>query len=507
MGKARTDRSEERQDAPLSVRLRNWLPGLSLLALSGLLALQAFAYGARLTLSLGPRVILEPWLLRQGYVLYEETADLHSPLLPLLLSAVWPLFPDGLTMAKTVLVVVVSVATCLTYLAGKRDAGWMGGVWAAWFFVVWSPTFVFGKLWHEAFLTPLYSLILLSYDPAAMRRSPRSLLWLGFLGGAAIMIKQHAVVVLAALVLWNALAGRRRGRSVRAILHDTMLIGLAALLPLIAFIAYQLARAGTLRGLLYWTLGYNLTGPYHEMAALRPMLSQVGTMASVALLLPAALLHWMAGPRQDEGAWLRLGWGLILLATSVVTAYPRFHFFHLQPALPILAWLSVQTLAAALRGHGTSRTFAAGTALALSLYWALTAGAGYRAVLEQEEQYVYEYSNLIPVAEEVLRHTAPGERIFIFPDDEATANLYYLTGALPPKPWIFTYPWYMMDWVEEEILSHLETDPPDWIVSFPERWDIEDHAPRVMDYIAKAYRQDTPLTWEQGQGWLLQRKN
>jgi len=244
-------------------------------------------------------------------------------------------------------------------------------------------------------------------------------------------------------------------------LHDTLLIGLAALLPLIAFVAYQVARAGTLRGFLYWTLGYNLAGPYRAMAALCPSLRQLGTVASAALLLPAAFLRWIEGPRQDEGEWLRLGWGLVLLVTSAVTAYPRFHFFHLQPALPILAWLSVRTLASALRGQRAARTFVAGVAVALSLFWALTAGAGYRAILGQEQQYVYEYSDLIPLAEQVLRHTAPGERVFVFPDDEATANLYYLTHTLPPTPWIFAYPWHMMDWVEERILDHLETRPPE----------------------------------------------
>lgn len=263
------------------------------------------------------------------------------------------------------------------------------------------------------------------------------------------------------------------GRPVRAILHDTLLIGLAALLPLIAFVAYQVARAGTLRGFLYWTLGYNLAGPYRAMAALCPSLRHLGTVASAAFLLPAALLRWIGGPRQDEGEWLRLGWGLVLLVTSAVTAYPRVHFSHLQPALPILAWLSVRTLASALRGQRAARTFIAGVAVALSLFWALTAGAGYRAVLGQE----HEYSDPVPLVEQVLRHTAPGERVFVFPDDEATANLYYLTHTLPSTPWIFTYPWYMMDWVEERILDHLETRPPEWILYFPERWSIEQHAP------------------------------
>jgi hypothetical protein len=120
-----TDRLGRKHRDPADLGMRRWLPWLVLLAL------QAFAYAAGLPLSLGPRVILEPWLLRQGYLLYEEIADLHSSLLPLLLSAVMPIFPDGLTMAKTVLVLTVSLSTFLTFLAGKRDAGWVGGLWAA----------------------------------------------------------------------------------------------------------------------------------------------------------------------------------------------------------------------------------------------------------------------------------------------------------------------------------------------------------------------------------------
>jgi len=32
-------------------------------------------------------------------------------------------------------------------------------LWAAGFFVVWSPAMNFGKLWHESFLAPLYVLL------------------------------------------------------------------------------------------------------------------------------------------------------------------------------------------------------------------------------------------------------------------------------------------------------------------------------------------------------------
>lgn len=82
-------------------RARNWLPLLVLAGLSGLLIFQAYAYYYRLPLSLGPRVILQPWLLQHGFIMYENIVDMHSPLMPMILAALVPLIPNGLRTRKT----------------------------------------------------------------------------------------------------------------------------------------------------------------------------------------------------------------------------------------------------------------------------------------------------------------------------------------------------------------------------------------------------------------------
>lgn len=490
----------------LKASIQKWLPLVALPGLLGLLVLQARAYTYKLPLSLGPRVILQPWLLRRGFTMYENIADLHSPLMPLLIATLTPLIPDGLTLAKLVLVALLSLSTVLTFVVGWHKTGWLGGLWAACFFVVWSPTFGFGKLWHESFLTPLYLLLFLVYDASATRRSARSCLLIGFLGGIAVLLKQHAALVFAAFVVWNAFTTWHFHRSGSKLVRELGLMGLAAMLPVAAYTVYQYARVGSLGSFLYWTIGYQVTSDYASLAAQPPTIAQIGIIASSCLLVPAAIFCGVESKRKRDKTWLHLGLGLILLATSSATAYPLFSFFHLQAALPMLALVSALTLAYVLRPGIPGRFFALGIALALSAFWLITAGSAYRPVPDtQAPQFIWEYSDLVPLAQEVRQYIGPTDCIYIFPDDEATANLYYLLRCSPPRFWIFHYPWYMLDWIRDRIMETLDADPPEWIAYFPGRWDAENRAPEIMDYLQDHYRREATFQWAQGEMWLMGR--
>ena len=485
--------------------IQKWLPLVALSGLLGLLVFQAWAYYYKLPLSLGPRVILQPWLLWRGFTMYENIADLHSPLMPLLIATLRPLIPDGLTLAKLVLIALLSLSTLLTFVAGWRKTGWLGGLWAACFVVVWSPTFGFGKLWHESFLTPLYLLLFLLYDASPTRRSARSCLLIGFLGGTAVLFKQHAAVVFSAFVVWNAFTTWYFHRSGSKLLRELGLTALAAVLPVSAYAMYQYAQAGSLSSFLYWTIGYSVTSDYASLAAQLPTISQLGVIVSSCLLIPAAIFCAIESKRTGDKTWLHLGLGLILLGTSSITAYPLFSFFHLQAALSMLALVSALTLAYVLRPGIPGRLFALGIALALFAFWLITTGSAYRPVLDaQAQQFIWEYSDLVPLAQEVRQYIGPTDCIYIFPDDEATANLYYLLRCSPPKFWIFHYPWYMLDWIRNRILVTLNADPPEWIAYFPGRWDGENRAPEIMDYLHH-YRREATFQWAQGEVWLLER--
>ena len=156
--------------------LLSYLPWLGLAAL---LLYQAWLFYFKMTLSLGPRVIFEPWALRNGYFIYENITDLHSPLMPWLLAVLGYIVPNGLRLAKLTLVGLLSLSTLFTFLVARRHSGVWAGLAAAALFVLWAPAIGFGKLWYEAFLAPAYLVYLLAYKSSVQ---PRTYKWWLFWG-------------------------------------------------------------------------------------------------------------------------------------------------------------------------------------------------------------------------------------------------------------------------------------------------------------------------------------
>ena len=476
---------------------------------------QALAYCYALPLSLGPRVVLQPWLMRQGYLLYEHIADEHPPLMNLLLSAVQPLGSDSLAVAQIVTVSLISITTLLIFWAGQRTGGWLVGTFSAFFFTIWSPIFGYSKLWHETFLAPLYTLLLVQWcPPSSDRPNIRCSLLTGALLGLAVLLKQHAVAVVAGLVLWHSFASWRARRPARQVFTEIAAIVFAAVLPIAAFTMHHLYQAGTLENLAFWTITFSFVNNYTGLASLSIRPDQISALAPAYCLLPPALtIMWTS--REKGKSWSREGWALVLLVTSSLTAYPRFGFFHLQASLPILAWLSGTTLARLLNVRdqkgfeGTNhRSLLAGIACSVMLLWTLHAGIPYyNSLSDGQPREIWEYTDLVPLAQEVRQHIGPTDCVYVFPDDEATANLYYLTQCRPPKFWMPTsYPWFTLDMLKPKAIRALEQASPEWVVYFPGRWGIERHGQEILTYIQEKYQLETQLTWAKGEVQLLRRR-
>jgi hypothetical protein len=277
-------------------------------------------------------------------------------------------------------------------------------------------------------------------------------------------------------------------------------------LPVLAFGVYQVVRAGTLDGLLYWTLWFNATGEYRSMAAQHPTLIEIGAIVSAFLLIPAAVLNLADSKKKGDRAWQDFAVVLLLLGTGCISAYPRFGFFHLQPTLPMAALASSLTLAHARRSVSGGRLFAKGVAIALAGLWCITAARSYRPVFHVDSKpTVWEYSDLVPLAKEILSRTGSMERVYVFPEFENASNLYYLLRCPPPEFWMIHYPWYLVRGIQNRILSALNHSPPEWIVRFPDAWNAVSRVPEIDRYLQDHYRPEAALPWTTGDVVLLKR--
>ncbi|MFW6116750.1 MAG: hypothetical protein ACOC6F_03390 [bacterium] len=483
-----------------------------------LAAAHALAYYSFLPLSLGPRVVLQPWLMQQGFLLYEHIADEHPPLLYLVLRVLQPLASDSLTVAKVVLVSSIFLVTLLAFWAGLRARDWVTGLASAFFFAIWSPTFGYGKLWHETFLAIVYAILLVLWSQQPTQARDKGIRPLtGLLLGVALLFKQHALAVLGALVLWDVFASWRTQAGLRRTLPRIASSVLVALLPLVCFAGYHFLRTGSVENFLFWTVTFNFINNYRDLASMGPQPGQLKALVPAFLLIIPFCVRWLKSVltgKADRIWYSREGRVFVLLLAGSLTAYPRFGLFHLQPSLPPLAFLSaleltrspvVPNLGATRRNK--RRCLLLIGHLALIVLWIVhTSSAYHRPITSDRPRRIWEYTELVPLAEEVRQQIEPHDHIYVFPDDEATANLYYLLRRTPPDYWSPTsYPWFTLDILKPRIIDALDRASPEWVVYFPGRWSIEQHGKEILAYIQSHYQLSSQLAWAEGEVHLMER--
>jgi hypothetical protein len=161
----------------------------------------------------------------------------------------------------------------------------------------------------------------------------------------------------------------------------------------------------------------------------------------------------------------------------------------------LLALVSSLTLGYVFSSQPSARFFTGSMALALSAFWLISAGCQYQPAFKPGlPREIAEYSDMERLASEIRSHIGPSDCIYIFSDDEGSSNLYYLLNCPPPHYWVFHYPWYMIEPIKSRALMALETSPPQWVVYFPNRWQAEQRAPEIMDYINSHYQRVTSLS-------------
>jgi hypothetical protein len=141
----------------------------------------------------------------------------------------------------------------------------------------------------------------------------------------------------------------------------------------------------------------------------------------------------------------------------------------------------------------------------LTFYWLVSTSAYTQVVKPGTPRQIYEYSDLVPLAQQIRSSIPPDESVYLFPNDETTSNLYYLLDNQPPRFWIFYYSWNLLDWTKTKILSTLAVQPPYWIEYFPGHHDIEALTSDVLTYIQDHCQRAAIFQWAQGQAWLLKR--
>ncbi len=436
------------------------------------LILQVLTHLFWLSLSVHSGQVAIPWMMNQGLRLFDDILEQHAPGSSTLAAlAQRILLLDPALTVKLLNVALVVAFTALVYLLARRLANSAAaGIAAALVWAWQAPVYGNVMLYFDTLLAFCVLAALLAYYSKSDESSPRWIVIMGLLMGAATLFKQQAWLAVAIMLLWLMAT---EGRPSRALAFA----GTALLLPLLQW-AILLAQ-GSLSSYIYWNWTFNLSGLMDGVPLDGDLFRKL--LLSNMLVIPYVLLAWRERGRRP--LLLALLW---LASLSVL--YPRFGEVHAMGHLALAAVMSgivINKVGSALadwRPWKVMQAALAGLAIAIGLGWLWTGAASYLH-LPLGPGATLGYDEFAELAAELKARKDADDTLFILPETDSTPQLHPLTDMLPPGVWIKGWRWYFRaEGVLERLKAEWAVEPPSWIVLFPQLLPTDE--PGVPDLLA-----------------------
>jgi hypothetical protein len=453
-----------------------------------------------LPIRINSRVVLQPWLLQQGFIPYVQIGDEHAPLLPHILSWISPFFNgDGLYTARVfhsgLIGLIIFSSVWFAFNQGGRWAGIACGA----YFLVASNSLGFWAMWYDLVVTPVF---LLAYFVTIEERISVShrIFWIGFISGVGFLVKQHALLLVSLIPLLLMVHGLPWKLVVRQYVK-LLLVGLVGvMLPIAGYLVYFFSLTDNGYALWYWLIEFNLAGDYSSLGAKLPTLQELRAVLPLfIMLIPFIFDSFDLGfveKKKCEAS--KRFWLLFVMMITAVMLYPRYSTMHWATMLPFLAISSGIACGNIL--HFPQNRLLSQNFKQWGLYFAIVGflwiGIGtlnYITVYRQREnRSLIEYDGLPELAKQITDVTSLGN-VLLFPDDEGVGNLYYLLEKEPPRFWLMNYPWFRNEYELDKWFEAVINSSPTHIIYFTSRG--PQLYPEMNSFITQNYQTIHQLDW------------
>lgn len=432
-----------------------------------------------------PEMLSYPYLRNNGFLLYKDMIHPYPPLLTMGLSYVYGIFGYGLWVLQSVAWVTILVSALLIFLiireVTRNDKVALASLTV---YVFLQPFLEGNMLWFDIGIIPPILLGTLF----ALRRK---IFLAGLSLSVALLIKQTAGIFLILFFLFILLK-RIKVRELAQFVAAPLIL----LLPLLV----RLVQEGALQDFVRWTLVYPLTewGRYPGYVQMSLTSREWAILLILFLPIIAAIAKNIVRRKDLLDNRLQL-LGLFLLG-ALFTVYPRFSFFHFQPALAFLAiWYAVFL--------GNTKKLAIKFYAFCFVLFVLALRLIHLPTIEREwnKEARFYGSPDLDVAQTINATVAPGEQVFLV---GLHSGLYAMASRLPPKRWTDNFGWYLeIPSVQEEIVHRWDENPPKvifWQEPEPGQWyELGTYQPqKIVEWIEKNYTKKEevkPRIWL----WLL----
>ncbi len=377
-----------------------------------------------------PETLLWPYLISKGWMPYKDIAIAHTPLMLTVLAVCYKIFGVGILQLKVFTWILILGIDLLIFGIVKKLWNVKSALIALSTFVFWQLFFDGNGLWFDLFMG---AFVLFSYYLLKKKKY----FWVGIFWALAFISKQTAVWFLLPIGL------ELTNKSLKPLVEFIK----GVVLTLILFIL-SLGAFGILPSFIDWAVkfGIFILPKAQGQIQLPDLKSLAVSIFPFLIFIP---LIWKTGKKN-----LNL---LLWAFAGGLGAYPRFEYFHIQPALPFLAMASAITLTDLKKNNKLIKIFivfyALGSIYLFANFFMRNWGEGTR-FFETDVSDVINY---------VKNNVKTGDTIFVM---NWWDSIYPLTETLPATtPWVPQLSWYQeIPGVQDKEVEDLKTSKPKLIL-------------------------------------------
>lgn len=434
------------------------LLGVTLLAVIHLLILSKIQFTA------WPEMLSYPYLLNNDFALYKDQGLPYQPLLILILSKIYAVFGYDINVLKIFTWGIILVNDLLIFLISQKFLGKkLISLVPLIFYVVVQGIASGNMLWFDLATVPL--ILGTVYLLVAFNNTKKYFI-AGILLGLAALTKQQMIIIPASLIiywLWK--------RNFSGILKLIM----GFLIPWLLVLLWVLST-GLFNDYIFWTF----TVPFFWYPQFP---GYVNWPTNFQILQTAILFSGIFLIIKNFKKWSETTWILFLIFASLfLTAFPRFDFFRMQPAIAVFPILFIS-----LKQKMHSMIFVLSVLLFVVISW--------RGIVFSQEVRFYDKSDLELTKK--LQNFLKKDTVTYFLGIHS--GQYILTRTYPSKPWVDNYVWYMeIPGIQDKVIGGLGNSKVEYIFwKKPQngRWfELGTYQPRkVTKYIKTNYTKITEV--------------
>lgn len=423
--------------------------------------------------TLWPEMVVYPYLLNHGFLLYRDIINPYPPLLTYKLSVFASLFgyqPLSYQILTWLLVLITDIVVFIA--AAKITKNPKRALLATFFFVVLSIPFGVNGLWYDLVQTPFIIVAAYFFARHLEKKIDNVDLLISAVSLAIdFFIKQQALW----LTFWFLGILIYRKIKYKSNLLRPVFIIIAPIIIGFGLEALFVLSKGLFRDFFFWTVILPLF-----KASQMPGYVSLPTIRQAATLTLFFIPFIPVFLKKEKRSLFYLSCSLVLL----LFAYPRFGLFHLIPSLSILAIVFGSSFDV-IRKPNYPVIIPATILLFFSLVTVADIKASWTREVRFFEKDVYQAAN-------VLQKVNPkGTPIFL---QNVSGQILVVSQTLPTKPWADSFPWYLeIPGIQEKVLAGILNEKPNLVVYKPYsqggKYQIASYRPqKIADFLDQNYQ-------------------